>query len=847
MNQIDFRDKGNVHQSNNYFKHLRFSKLMESSMSYPLVVVHAGTGYGKTQAVRSFLENRDNTHMAWIQIDEWANTPALFWEMYLERLSLAWPAGGARLPEHFPDTAESFAVHSSVIRESSQFPGKHVIVFDDFHLLTNTAVLRFIERTVQILPQNIVVIIISRSTPKFNLIRMMMNERIFIMDEDTLRFTESEIMAYFNQLDLCVERQHIRDIWEYTRGWAFAVNLIGRALANEPKNDRYVLEAMRSNLLRFIESDLSPVLSEPLFRFLLRISLIDHFATDLIKTIAKDDALIREMEQLSAYLRYDFQLDAYVIHHLFLDYLQQNQNQLTEAEKRETYQSAAIWCAANHYEIDALSYYEKSEDYDAIMQRINAFHLQIPEDQARCALNILCRMPEHIKAEHPLFPLSNLKLHMSLGHLEEASALVEQYANEYEARPESDSNYRALAGIYGAWGFLRLILSPYTDVYDFDKYLEKQRICYDKAPYESINLYTNQSAGAYALLVGNNRAGAPEEYIGALERSIPHVLHVFKENLDGLDDLARGDLFFYRRNIDDAEKSLKQALDKARTHKQYDMQCRALFHLMFIAFLRGNFATAQTTLQTVEDLLYEKEYTHRFMAYDICNGFYYLMLDQPEQIPHWLKGDFSCYTHPALLENYANWVKAQYHYRAGQYNTLLAFIENDCGRQAILFGKIVFKILEALALYQLKRRQQAIAVLTEVYHLAAPNQIVTPFIQYAKDMRTLTAAALRGDGCEIPKEWLEDINRKASAFAKKRTRMISDYKAANDLLNVISLTKRENDILIDLSHGLSRSEIAASQNISVNTVKMAINIIYEKLQANNLAEAIRIASAHKII
>lgn len=816
-------------------------------MHYPLLLIHAGAGYGKTQTVHAFLENRDNTNTTWIRIDEWANTPSLFWQTYVEHVSRVWSVGDGQLPKHFPDTEETFAVHSRVVREVSQLAGKHVMVYDDFHLLTNPTVLRFIERSIQLLPQNVLVILISRSTPELNLIRMMMNERISIMDEDALRFTETEITAYFNQLGLQVERQYIQEIWEHTRGWAFAVNLIGRSLVNEPKYDRYVLEAMRSNIIRFIESDLEPVLSEPLFRFLLRISLIDHFAVDLIKALAQDDALIREMENLSAYVRYDFHLDAYVIHHLFLDYLQQNQNLLTEEEKQTTYQTAALWCEVSHYEIDALSYYEKSGDYDAIMRRINAFHLQMPQDQARCALQILCRIPEHVKAEHPLFPLSNLKLHMSLGLLEEASALVEQYAKEYEARPESASNYRALAGIYGAWGFLRLILSPYTDVYDFDQYLKKQRACYDKAPYTSINLYTNQSAGAYALLVGSNRAGAPEEYIGALERSIPHVFHVFQENLDGLNDLARGELFFHRRNIDDAEKSLKQALDKARAHKQYDMQIRALFHLMYIAFLRGNFAAAQATLQTAEALLYEKEYTHRFTAYDICNGFYHLMLDQAEQVPYWLKGDYARCTHPALLENYANWIKAQYHYRTGQYNTLLAFIGNDLGRQAILFGKIVFKVLEALALYQLKRRRQAISVFTEVYHLAAPNQIVAPFIQYAKDMRTLTAAALRDDTCEIPKAWLEDINRKASAFAKKQSRMILDYKAAHDLLDRVSLTKREKDILLDLSHGLSRSEIAASQNISVNTVKMAINIIYEKLQVNNLAEAIRIASDHKMV
>ena len=57
----------------------------------------------------------------------------------------------------------------------------------------------------------------------------------------------------------------------------------------------------------------------------------------------------------------------------------------------------------------------------------------------------------------------------------------------------------------------------------------------------------------------------------------------------------------------------------------------------------------------------------------------------------------------------------------------------------------------------------------------------------------------------------------------------------------------ESEILTDLSHGLSRAEIAASRNLSINTVKMLVNNVYMKLGAENLAEAIRIASERKFI
>jgi DNA-binding NarL/FixJ family response regulator len=56
----------------------------------------------------------------------------------------------------------------------------------------------------------------------------------------------------------------------------------------------------------------------------------------------------------------------------------------------------------------------------------------------------------------------------------------------------------------------------------------------------------------------------------------------------------------------------------------------------------------------------------------------------------------------------------------------------------------------------------------------------------------------------------------------------------------VHLSPRETAVLNDLYHGLSRSEIAASHDLSINTVKMVLNTIYAKLGVDNLADAIRV-------
>lgn len=54
----------------------------------------------------------------------------------------------------------------------------------------------------------------------------------------------------------------------------------------------------------------------------------------------------------------------------------------------------------------------------------------------------------------------------------------------------------------------------------------------------------------------------------------------------------------------------------------------------------------------------------------------------------------------------------------------------------------------------------------------------------------------------------------------------------------IKLTKREHEILQQMSKGLTREEIAAKCFISKETVKMHVKNIYRKLKAKNKIDAL---------
>lgn len=833
----------------------RLKKIMEEAVKFPLVAVVAGAGYGKTHMVHSFLENYD-AHVSWVQLSENDNLPARYWETSMNAISKTFPQILGRMKEiGFPESDKAFAklntgfrsLFNEQMNEKKNEKKKWIVVLDDFHLIKDPAVLKYIERAIGLLSPYSMMIILSRAMPDINIVEMMQREQVFFINEDTLCFSEHEIDDYFRQLKISFSRQDVHQVYSNSKGWAFAINLVGRALSKCDKRNLSAIEASKNNIYRYIEAEARASLSDSLWRFLIKLSLVDHHAASLVFELANNDELTRQMNEFSAYIRYDFNLDTYLIHHLFLKYLTKNQHILTDDEKREVYFKTAAWCDANGYDVDALSYYEKSQNYDAVLRKIAFLNVQIPLDMAQHAHDIIERMPSDFIEQSPIFWAMSMKLKASLGRFCEAKAIGEKYSKIYEAMPNSDERNCALASIYGIWAFLEILTCTYSDKYNFDSYFQKMIEYNDKCFFEIFSPHATVPVVSWVLPVGTNRAGAFEEYLAAIRRSIPHLANLPRCNLYGFDDLILGEMYYYRNELGTAKEYIKTAFEKACLRNQYMTQSKALIYLMLIAFSKGDYLAALECLKKLKLMLDEKSFSVRYTIYDIASSYFYLAVGDIERMDDWLKGDFEDCAHPVFLEDFANRIKILYHYHTKQYKPLLKYFDTIKEKKMVLLARIELKVLEALSLFQLKKRQEAIVILTEAYHLAKTNSIMAPFIQFSKDMRMFSAAVLKDDSCTIPKEWLQDINRKASALSKRWTKMMAEYRRAHQLTKNIKLSPRELAVLKDLVSGLSRSEIAADQNISINTVKMVTNIVYEKLNANNLADAIRIAIEKKLV
>jgi len=832
---------------NNIIVRSRLNAILSQAVKYPLVIVCAGAGYGKTRAVSDFI-HESGIYTLWVQLSEFDNIESRFWKSYADAIRRFDPAiNTSELYDFgFPDTDDKtekyICMRNKVIANR-----KYILVFDDVHQINNPAVNRFIECLAHDTAANITRILICREQPAINLLDLEMKGLVFYIYEGELNFTESETETYLRLQGLKTGPDDTRTIYRDTNGWAFSVNLAAYCLKRSPVYQGYVRSALKQNIYKLIELEVWDNVSDQLKDLWARLSLIEHFSAELVHILARgNEGLLAEMKDQNAFMRYDYNINTYLVHSLFLNFLRTKQHLLTEDEASETYEAVADWCKQNDFIIDSLNYYEKSGDYVSIVAAFAGLPNNLPYDIAQYAIGIFERAPAEMFDKVLFLAARHLRIVASLGRFVEFFELVDFYERRFSKLPENNDfrNY-SLCGIYHCCGYMRVQMSVRDGQYDFDKYFARMDACMPRIPI--VQAQTNKNmVGPWVCAAGSSRQGAPQEFNGVVARSVELLSRYPGYELSGLDTLCQAELLFYQGDIHSAEPLINLSLERAREFKNFEIIHKALFYIMRIAVFQGIYPKVQKTLKDLGDMLEENEYLLRYNLYDIVLGWFYYILRLPEMVPDLLKEDFQPFAQPLSLENFTNQAKLRYYYITKGYPRLLAYIASNRHKDTILFGRVEMYSIEACARYQIGEKKMAFAALKDAYEAALPNNIIMPFIELGKDMRTITTAAMHDPECEIPGEWLKMINNKSAFYAKRQALIISNYqKDIGD--GGKALSSRETEVLSDLYYGLTRSEVAVKQDLSINTVKLIIKNIYRKLNARNIIDLISIAAEQKLV
>jgi LuxR family maltose regulon positive regulatory protein len=826
--------------------------LLEKAVQNPLVTLVAGAGYGKTQAVYSFLQEY-HAVKTWLQLSASDNMAETFWDKFIKAVSIHSKALASKLlPIGFPESERQFEQFLAVLDKEIPTNKKHIFVFDDFHWICDELVLQFAEKLSSLHLPHICVILISRTEPEINTISLLAKGLVFQINEADLRFRQDEMLEYFKMLGIKLAPQAATDMYAVTDGWAFSIHLLGLSLKNGTLQENRALAAMKMNIFKLIEAEIFSVSSKNLQKFLIGLSLIDHWSPNLLAELSQRESLIDEMRKISSLVQYDAYTNVYRIHHLFSEYLSQKQDLLSGEEKRAIYYKAAQWCARNGYQMEAILYYEKAGDYKGIAEVAYTMARMTPSRVAEFLLGVLGRIPEQAFHESVELYIIQNKMLQTLTRFEEAYAQVHETIEEFESLPATPTNCWVLSECYLNLGFIGLYTALHTNVRDYSDYFEKGHRYFLRSGHMVKGPKERALVSAYVTRIGSPAAKGDLERGNAIfARYVNYAIEAKAGIMNGMAELANCEVAYFKANYKKAEGLAYQAIRKAKDTEQFQIENRALFFLLRINIHKGNPERLRDIFQQLNAQLEQEEFLHSYTLYDIVVGWFYAQIRQTDRIAVWLRNSFNKSDLNPLLFGLENLVRAKSYFAERKYHAALNALEGQAGQyglEAFLLGKLELTVLRAVCKYHIGEKKEAIRILQEAYTVSLADELDMPFIELGKDMRTLTVAAMKEKNCGIPQSWLEKIHKKSSTYAKSLSYIISEYRIFHHInTDIYTLTSREKEILADLCRGLSRTEIACNRNISLSTVKTLIQSIYSKLGTQNIAETIWIAATFKLI
>jgi ATP/maltotriose-dependent transcriptional regulator MalT len=212
----------------------RLDATLSQVVEYPLTLVQAGTGYGKSTALATLIDTVDL--LFWYTITEPDREPLLF----LAHLVCALERGGEDLCEAVSQALGEVdgRVTPQVLtpllnRLTVELRDDAVLVLDDYHLVADVPeIAGLVERLVDYAPPRLHIVISSRHTPPLDaLTRWQVKGQLLSIGRPDLAFTAGEIDLLFREeYGYPLAAEQTEALARETEGWAIALQMVWQGL-----------------------------------------------------------------------------------------------------------------------------------------------------------------------------------------------------------------------------------------------------------------------------------------------------------------------------------------------------------------------------------------------------------------------------------------------------------------------------------------------------------------------------------------------------------------------------------------------------------------------------------------
>ena len=839
--------KSTIDNENLYIRP-RINELFELGMLSSEIIVSAPSGFGKTKAVSEFLKQSEHKGV-WQHLNLFDNIPSRFWASFVYVVSLHKKDLSDQLKElGFPDTLykfdKFFRLFTKELYEDNQLV---VFVFDDFHLIEDASVLKFFEYFVSAKLENICIIMVTRNPSEKMIHTEVLEGYPFIINTDDLRFTEDEGVDYLRQYNNASgSSSDLNNLYKLTNGWPVALYLLNLQMQKNPESMQSGLIDSQQMLYGLIESEIFSSYNDIETDFFVQLSILNFCSKGLLNAIFPNkDFDAENLLRSNPFVIYDQAAKNYYLHQIFISFLSERQNSVSEETKVQILNAAAEWCKQNEYFVDATEYYYLAGKFESIFQMIEGFDTNpFPKNETEFYIEYIEKCPPTYMENNPMYRIIYAILLINNLEIDKSYAQMDLIYEQLSSGDDTEENQLLLGEAYAASGMISLSLGKT----DFVEYFEKAEMLLPsgsrwwKEDTKLVN-YSN------ALNITSTKQGAIEKSLDSFMRGMPIVSKVLNGAGYGLEYLAAAEAAYLTGDIKEARKNTYEAIYRSQDKQQIDIFDNALYLLLRIFLINGDIKGIEEVLERFNGEEGKKNVEAQTVA-DIALSWFYSDIEQISEVSNWIfyvgeSNQSLISIDKDILLRVRCLIQEQRYYEA---MAMLDRIEDFYIKKNVLISRIYIHVYRAVTYYGLEDEESAFDSIKSAYDLANENKIIIPFVEFGQKTRSILRNMISSGYKGVDMEWLETVHAKASTYAKRHSHLVAHFSDINEKKTYgFSLSSREKELLSHLSQGLTREEIAESMYISPHTVKSMVKTVYNKIGAINNADAVRIATAANLI
>jgi LuxR family maltose regulon positive regulatory protein len=830
---------------------------LDQAVQTKLTLVTAPAGYGKTTAVLDWLRGSP-LKSAWLSLDAQDNEPMTFWQYVCAALDVI-ADGISRDTEYVFSSPELLDAHIHInilIDRLTEADRDILLVLDDLHVITDPAIMTGLSYLIDYLPQNMHLLIISRTEPAFKLARHKLKWQIQHVTEADLRFTRGDISRFYETRGLALLDNDLEKIDDFTEGWAAAMV----AVAMSMESGGVVADAV--NHLAVSSRDVSEYLVDEVIsawepskrEFAMKISVLNTMSEASCNAVTgkqKTGALLEEISRRNGFL---FVLDAqageYRFHNLFRTLLYKMLEQEIPGEIPGLYKKAAQFFMERGQIPDAIEYYLNGGlHHDAFLLIEHKIDHLIQKNDFGRLLNWIDRLPQEYRDNSFKIAVIYSVYYAEIGKYKQSRQWFSRmkelqhdypYASGPEWRQYADSMcMRVEANLCVREGNVETALSLLSGI-EADAGKHEKMLEYQDFNMTDIFLYRS-----------------PISVLTRIVEKVPEYFRVMAVNYrilitknPGYAPLVAGEFLYETNRVSEAHPYILAAMDEARTALCPGALVPAMVYLARIKHAALDIEGAFSTLDECEKLLRQIGKPHWLYLLRAFRCRLYLDTGYIDEALAWYDGsktsptkELNRITEFELIVT-ARVLMAQEKTKDADalLQKLLKFTSDNSRTHSHV------EILNLLALNSFAdRRTEAFKYMDEALDIGLREGYVRSFIDEIAPMeRLLKAYALSRRKAEDPA-----AQKQRRAFALKLAHQIREYivraaeinsetAATTVSKNFERLTEQEKKVLELMVKAAANKDIAEKLGIGLRTVKMHTGNIYGKLGLKNRAQVVKI-------